>query len=234
MLFAMAEVASYRRRSVPRISLPSRKNIFWQILQNLQKEKKILKFETVDFWKLKDVPELILVKIFLDERTENYFRIVFCGVDSDKKVNKRELREWGIIVWFPEWQKYNQMKKIIEDLFADQLTNQERGRLHEDVVVSVIQKEIKKPHSRYSYCRKGTEFSNGRGRDVYVGYRDEKRHQKMVPTQIKSSKGYQKKHKLKYPKIPSLVVYDEMTEAKIVELITRICEAYLKGIILHL
>lgn len=112
----------------------------------------------------------------------------------------------------------------------------EKGTKKEQRVENIIKSEKKKPQSVFVYVLQGSVENDIRGKDIVIGYRPLKNYHHIIPLQVKSSFFYQKKHKEKYPDIPSIVINDLMTDEGILKKILEICQNYILSpkIILHL
>ena len=204
-----------------------------KILNNLQKTKRIYRFEEIKINLYHGVKNLVVYRVWSSEKNDKYTKIVFDDEATEPKLPKKIFKGENVV-------KYTSIdtQRVLIDKILRILKKGERkianGEEKEDRFIKAISNEKSKPHSLFAYCYKGSIVSDGRGRDVHVGYRDEKRNKRMVPIQIKSSREHQDRHIEKWPKIPSIVISSRMPYEYIVELATKICDRFIHGYFHHL
>lgn len=201
--------------------LEIRKQQFISLLNDLQK-KKILISYGISHRSKSDDSHVVYDIYFLPE----IFNTIV--VDFDGKFDPASIynaKRFTIVKFLPG-HNFKSAKSNIINRIEVFLISHKRGIERESRVENILKKEKRRPHSLISYAIKGKKPSDAMGKDIFVGYRD-KHLQHMVPLQIKSKYEHQKQHMVKYPKIPSIVARDEMTDEDILKKILEICEKYI-------
>ncbi len=210
--------------------LETRKQQFTSLLNDLQKKKILISYGISH--RSKSDNSHILYDIYFLPEIFNTIVVDFDGEFDPKSIYNA--KRFTIVKFLPE-DNFKSVKKSIINRIEVFLLAYNKGVERELRVENILKKEKKRPHSLISYALKGKKPSDAKGKDMFVGYRD-KHLRHMVPLQIKSKHEHQKQHIIKYPKIPSIVVRDEMTDEDILKKILEICEKYILSprIILHL
>ena len=184
----------------------------------LKKRKKITGYSLTS---LTLVSNVLSLKIQISDK----YWIIFKFFRSNRILNKcsiAEVKRREISILVGDCEMRDLYKLILLEIWD--IVGTENGFIAEEVFLSKTADQIKVTEGT-----KGHNSDDDHGIDFWIEWAEQR-----VPLQLKTSSFFQRKHKQKYPNIPSLVYKDEYTPEHLKKLLIKICSSYKKGIIEHL